>query len=157
MYFKYGSSCNSCKPAQESPLGVSPSGVPSPTLSSPTFTEFCSLKDSSGIFNDQSCVHLLKNSSYIWSKLAACRVARGSKGNPLVTGYSIRTRHYRFTSWQGKRTGDMTYSHQNDPVELNRLASGPNMHRLKSTLTTHLHTITAARGRSENRRCLLDL
>ena len=55
------------------------------------------------------------------------RPAYYTKEEPEVMGYSLRTRHHRYTEWRNWRTGEVVarelYDHQIDPGENNNITS----------------------------------
>ena len=55
------------------------------------------------------------------------RPAYYTKEKPEVMGYSLRTRHHRYTEWRKWRTGEVVarelYDHQNDPGENKNVAA----------------------------------
>ena len=63
---------------------------------------------------------LLENPQAEWSEPAYTQVWRGS-----FPGHSVRTQRWRYTEWDNGRQGTQLYDHQNDPRELNNLASDP--------------------------------
>jgi arylsulfatase A-like enzyme len=53
-------------------------------------------------------------------------VPRESALTHYANGYSIRTKHYRFTQWgQGGEEGSELYDHRRDPGEMENLAADP--------------------------------
>ncbi|MHB1021120.1 MAG: sulfatase [Acidobacteriaceae bacterium] len=115
----------------------------------PTLAELCNLAGTPDNLHGESLVPLLKNPEAAWSKPAITQVERPATENPRLSGYSVRTERYRYTSWQDGYAGEELYDYQNDPHEMKNLASDPRMHRIKATLQTQLDTISVARGKRD--------
>ena len=61
---------------------------------------------------------LLKNPGSEWDKPAISQVHHAADAQ----GYSIRTRRWRYTEWNGGEAGVELYDHENDPDEITNLA-----------------------------------
>ena len=53
-------------------------------------------------------------------------------------GYSIRTRQWRFTEWNGGKDGYELYNHENDPNEVVNLANNPDYLEIREQLKAQL-------------------
>jgi len=113
----------------------------------PTLAELCELDRTPDNLHGESLVPLLKNPGAAWDKPAVTQIARPSGEHPELTGYSVRTERYRYTSWQDGYAGEELYDYQLDPNEMKNLVTDPNMYRTKITLQAQLHAIAASRGK----------
>ena len=69
----------------------------------------------------QSLLPFLKNATFNWNKPAISQVHYSTDAQ----GYSIRTKQWRFTEWNGGEAGIELYDHENDPDEIVNLANNP--------------------------------
>jgi len=81
----------------------------------PTLCEACGLNVPSHL-EGLSVMPLVQNPDRPWKKAAFSQYPRGK-----IMGYSIRTKKYRYTEWQDRRSGKAMarelYDHENDPAE----------------------------------------
>ncbi|WP_242155634.1 sulfatase [Aestuariivivens sediminis] len=86
------------------------------------------------VLEGESLIPFLKNANHKWEKPAISQVYRG----PDAQGYSIRTRQWRFTEWNGGKDGYELYNHENDPGEVVNLAHNRAYLKIREQLKTQL-------------------
>jgi len=82
------------------------------------------------VLEGKSLRPLLENADSPWAKPAISQVYHSKEQQ----GYSIRTKRYRYTEWNGGKAGEELYDHQNDPDEIHNLASEPEHKGVKERL-----------------------
>lgn len=114
----------------------------------PTLTELCGL-GTPGELEGISLKPLLEAPDRPWKTAAFNQFPRMYKENRHakhgeVMGYAVRTEHYRYVQWKDWKSGDILeeelYDHQNDPNEMNNVASNP---EYTDALTEHLRKLKA--------------
>ena len=98
----------------------------------PTLCHACGLKIP-GHLEGRSMMPLLDDPERAWKKAAFSQYPRGK-----IMGYTMRTKRFRYTEWQDRRTGDVMarelYDHEKDPHENSNVADereyGPDVKRL---------------------------
>jgi arylsulfatase A-like enzyme len=89
----------------------------------PTLCEACSLPAPEHL-EGLSVMPLVNDPDRPWKQAAFSQYPRGN-----IMGYSLRTRRYRYTEWQDRKTGKVMarelYDHENDPAENTNLAQQP--------------------------------
>lgn len=82
----------------------------------------------------QSLIPFLKNANHQWEKPAITQLYFGADKQ----GYTIRTRQWRFTEWNGGKDGYELYNHNNDLDEIVNLASDSDYLSIREQLKTEL-------------------
>jgi uncharacterized sulfatase len=72
------------------------------------------------VLNDVSAIVRQSALTQSTSRAFVMHKAQGAEKN--VTGFSLRTKHYRYTIWQEAEKGIELYDYQNDPEEFTNLA-----------------------------------
>ncbi len=87
----------------------------------PTLSELCGL-DAPGHLDGFSMAALVEDPDRPWKKAAFSQYPRGK-----VMGYTMRTRRFRYTEWQNRKSGEVLarelYDHDKDPDENVNVAS----------------------------------
>ncbi len=106
----------------------------------PSLSELCSLpqpKDLEGA----SFAPLIEDPQRPWKSAAFSQYQRVIPGHGKGMGYSMRTKHHRFTEWRGAR-GELVatelYDHRKDPQENVNVAANPENDKLVQQLHTKL-------------------
>lgn len=104
--------------------GATGNGKPCPRTVSfvdlyPTLSEVCGLPTPSGL-EGHSLAPLLHDPAAAWTH-PAYTVA---KNGPFF-GTSVRTERWRYTEWDGGKSGSVLFDHENDPHELRNLSADP--------------------------------
>jgi iduronate 2-sulfatase len=98
----------------------------------PTLTDLCGVKAPENLAG-RSMRPLLDDPNAVWDKPAITQTQRTQQ----IMGYSIRTERYRYTEWVGDRKE--LYDYENDPKELNNLATHPAHANTVAELAEKLH------------------
>jgi len=98
----------------------------------PTLTELCKLPPPPNM-EGTSFARLLENPTLTWKRAIFSQVER--ERNDTITGRSIRTSQYRYTSWE--TAGEELYDHNTDPHEYTNLANNPKY----ATILNQMQTI----------------
>ncbi len=86
----------------------------------------------------KSLLPFLKNSGYTWDKPAISQVHHATDAQ----GYSIRTKRWRYTEWNGGKAGIELYDHNNDPYEKINLANHAGYKKIIELLSLKLQPYT---------------
>jgi uncharacterized sulfatase len=70
---------------------------------------------------------LVQKPDAAWDKPAITQLSRGGQGAGRKMGYSVRTDQFRYTEWDGGKSGAELYDHAADPKEMKNLANDPKM------------------------------
>jgi len=103
-------------PKQKTPGGASPRTVELLDIY-PTLADLAGI-DIPAHLEGKSLKPLLDQPDAPWDRPAFTQVWRGN-----FPGHSVRTERYRYTEWAGGKNGAELYDYENDPQELNNLAS----------------------------------
>lgn len=102
----------------------------------PTLAELCGLSQPAGL-EGHSLATLLRDPQASWIH-PAFTVAR----NQGAFGQSVRTERWRYSEWDGGKSGSVLFDHQSDPHEMKNLANDPQyaaqVADLKALLTKRL-------------------
>ena len=91
----------------------------------PTLAELSGLKPPQYL-SGKSLKPILDDPSTQTRKAALTQIVRGAGGKGPVMGYTIKTKHYRYTAWgEEGEYGEELYDCQDDPEELKNLAGKP--------------------------------
>lgn len=105
----------------------------------PTLAELCGITAPDNL-QGQSLVPMLNNSSVTGRGWALTQVTRRNPtGVEVFYGYSLRTRRWRYTEWDGGEQGQELYDHETDPRELNNLANDPAKVLVVAELSKQMH------------------
>jgi len=89
----------------------------------PTLCEACGLKAPAHL-EGLSVMPLVEDPEHSWKKAAFSQYPRGK-----IMGYTLRTKWYRYTEWQDRKTGKVMarelYDHENDPAENTNVVQQP--------------------------------
>jgi iduronate 2-sulfatase len=86
----------------------------------PTLADLCGLK-APAVLEGKSLRPLLEDPAHPWDRPAYSFLHRGP-GNG-ASGVSVRTEQYRYTEWDGGRSGAELYDYDKDPTESRNLAA----------------------------------
>lgn len=100
----------------------------------PTLADLCGLP-ANAAHEGTSLKPLLDDPDRAWKNAAFTQVTRGNK-----MGYSVRTERWRYTEWDGEKSGMELYDHDSDPGEHKNLAADPNHNRTVAELNNILHS-----------------
>ena len=103
----------------------------------PTLVECSGHQVTEGL-DGKSLLPFLQNSGHGWDKPAISQVHHAKEAQ----GYSIRTKRWRYTEWNGGEDGIELYDHGNDPNEVTNLASDPNYQGIMEELSKMLQPYT---------------
>ena len=110
----------------------------------PTLAELCGITAPDNL-QGQSLVPMLNNSSVTGRGWALTQVTRrNSTRSEVFYGYSLRTRRWRYTEWDGGRQGRELYDHETDRRELNNLADDPAKALVVAELSKQIHIASEA-------------
>jgi iduronate 2-sulfatase len=98
----------------------------------PTLADLCGLPAPAGA-EGKSLRPLLDDPQSVWAEPAFTQVRRGK-----LVGRSVRTEHWRYTEWDGGKSGSELYDQQADPEEYHNLAGDPDHADTVATLKTRL-------------------
>jgi uncharacterized sulfatase len=94
----------------------------------PTLVELCELPKPRHKLQGKSLMPLLRDPEAKRERAAYSQIQRGTDqtpGGPIVMGYSVRTKRWRYNEWGGGEHGRELYDHENDPHEFRNLADDP--------------------------------
>jgi iduronate 2-sulfatase len=133
------------------PLIVAGAGVAAKGGTSPRIVEFLDLYPTlvalAGIpspdgLQGRSLVPLLKDPRAAWDHAALSQVRRGPAATAFM-GYSVRTRDWRYTEWDGGAQGVELYDERRDPGERRNLAADPTHQRQVAEMQRLLRSMTS--------------
>ncbi|QDT65702.1 sulfatase [Calycomorphotria hydatis] len=104
----------------------------------PTIADVCGL-DATTELEGVSLKPLLDNPAEDWQRPAITQV--GDINRRKWAGYSIRTKQWRYTEWDGGKKGYELYDHNTDPNEEHNLANDPQHKELMAQLQSQLHEV----------------
>lgn len=112
----------------------------------PTLASLCGL-DIPGHVVGIDLSPLLKKPKKALKEIAFTEERRNVRGGKSFKGYSIRTKRYRYTEWDGGNEGIQLFDHKKDPEEMNNLAGNPKAKKtetkMKALLDEKLATLQA--------------
>jgi uncharacterized sulfatase len=111
----------------------------------PTLAQLCNLSGVPSNLHGRSLVPLTRKPDAAWDKPAVTQVRRVRPQSEPLPGYSLRTERYRYTRWGDGSVGEELYDYQQDPRELNNLASAEGLRSVKSGLQGVLQRIVRDR------------